>query len=105
MLFKKYSYVQQAKKTNVKTHKKNKKMLQWQASRYLILIVFVCPVLDFYQDFEEFEPPCRYQSDDGAAIRHQCLRHQPRGPLGVFPPGLCALRHLCFQSISVGIRR
>lgn len=76
------------------------KMLQRQVRRYWISAVFIRPVSDFYQDFEEPEPPRGYQSDDGAAVRHQCLRHQPRGPLGLLPPGLCASHHLCIQSMS-----
>lgn len=83
-------------------------MLQRQSSEYLhpnvCVFFFFNSVLDFYQDLEEFKPPRGHQSDDGATVCHQCLRHQPRGPLGVFPPGLCAFRHRCMYSIAGRIK-
>lgn len=48
---------------------------------------FVCHIADFHKNFEELESSCWDQSDDCTTIRHQCLRHQPCGALGVSPPG------------------
>lgn len=97
------------KSKQVSLSKSINNMLQWQSSKYLHPnVCFFSHALntlsDFYQDPEEFEPPRRHQSDDGAPIHHQCLRHQPRGPLGVFPPGLCAFRHLCMCSLRDAIK-